>query len=47
MFCNCNKLSSLPHISKWNINKVTNMSKIFYQCNKLKDIPKFSKENES
>ena len=29
MFCNCYSLFSLPDISKWNTNKVTNMSNMF------------------
>ena len=30
MFYKCSSLSSLPDISKWNTNKVTDMSCIFY-----------------
>ena len=46
MFSNCESLSSLPDISKWDTKNVTNMSGMFYFCNKLSksDIPlKFKK----
>ena len=33
----------LPDISKWNINKVTNMSGIFSNCFELKELPDISK----
>ena len=32
MFYNCNNLSSLPDISNWNTNNVTDMSYMFYEC---------------
>ena len=40
-------LSSLPDISKWNINNVTNMSNMFYGCIKLSLLPEFSKKNKN
>jgi len=36
MFNLCTSLSSLPDISKWNTNNVTDMSYMFYDCNKIK-----------
>ena len=33
IFCECSKLSSLPDISKWNTNNVTDMKQIFDRCN--------------
>ena len=38
-------LSSLPDISKWNINKVTNISWLFYGCSSLLSLPDISKWN--
>ena len=32
LFYNCSSLLSLPDISKWNTNKVTNMGDMFYGC---------------
>ena len=32
MFYDCSSLKSLPDISKWNTNNVTNMSNMFYGC---------------
>ena len=32
MFSNCESLSSLPDISKWNTNNATDMSDIFSHC---------------
>ena len=40
MFSWCSLLSSLPDISKWNTNNVTNMSSMFYDCNPSLIIPK-------
>ena len=39
MFYNCESLSNLPDISKWNTNNVTNMSYMFYNCKKFLNIP--------
>ena len=39
MFYSCKSLSSLPDISKWNIEKVTDMSEMFKGCKKLTNIP--------
>ena len=41
MFYGCKSLSSLPDISKWNINNVTDMSYMFYECSSLKSLPEF------
>jgi len=44
MFNDCTSLSSLPDISKWNINNVTDMSYIHRNCISLlnlSDIPSF------
>jgi surface protein len=35
IFYGCKSLSSLPDISKWNTNKVTNMSYMFCGCKSL------------
>ena len=32
LFYKCESLTSLPDISKWNINKVINMSYMFAYC---------------
>ena len=34
MFYGCSSLSSLPDISNWNTNNVTDMNYMFYECNK-------------
>ena len=34
MFCRCSSLSSLPDISKWNTNNITNIVYMFYGCSK-------------
>ena len=41
-FMECNPLLGLPDISKWDISKVTNISKIFYECNSIKSLPNIS-----
>ena len=43
MFYNCESLSSLPDISKWDTKKVTNMKYLFYNCEKLSTLPDISK----
>ena len=45
MFYNCSSLSSLPDISKWNTNNVTDMSRMFCDCSSLKYLPALSKWN--
>ena len=45
MFYNCASLPSLPDISKWNTNKVINMSYMFYNCSSLLLLPDISKWN--
>ena len=45
MFYECSSLSSLPNISKWNTNKVTDMSYMFYGCSSLSSLPNISKQN--
>jgi len=45
LFFDCEKLSSLPDISKWKTNNVTNMSSIFIGCFKLLSLPDISKWN--
>ena len=43
-FCKCSSLSKLPpDISKWNVEKVKNMSFIFKECSSLKHIPNIAK----
>ena len=39
MFANCESLSSLPDISKWNINNVTDMKAMFQKCSSLTVLP--------
>ena len=41
----CSSLSSLPVISKWNTNNVTNMNDLFFGCSSLKSLPDISKWN--
>ena len=48
IFKGCESLSSLlslPDISKWNINIVTDINSIFYNCTKLISLPDISKWN--
>ena len=45
MFQLCKILSSLPDISKWNTQNVTNMSFLFSYCSKLSALPDISKWN--
>ena len=35
LFYECSSLKSLPDISKWNVNNVTNMSALFKGCSSL------------
>ena len=43
MLYDCSSLLSLPDISKWNINSVTDMSGMFSYCSSLKSLPDISK----
>ena len=43
--CSNPKLISLPDISKWNIEKVTDISCMFYCCKSLESLPDLSKWN--
>ena len=45
MFYGCKSLNSLPDISKWNTNKVTDMSGMFSECESLKSLPDISNWN--
>ena len=45
MFSNCSSLISLPDISKWNTNNVTNMVSMFSNCSSLISLPDISKWN--
>ena len=45
MFSGCSSLISLPDISKWNTNNVTNMYRLFYRCSSLSSLPDISKWN--
>ena len=47
MFSDCNTLSSLPDISKWDTSKVTDMSYMFSDCNSLSSLPDISKWDTS
>ena len=46
MFCDCSSLEYLD-ISKWNTNKITNMSSLFYGCKSLNKIIGISNLNTS
>ena len=43
LFFSCAKLEKLPDISKWETNKVINISEIFFRCSLLNNIPDISK----
>ena len=45
MFYNCKSLSTLSDISKWNTNKVRNMSYMFSDCDSLSSLPDILKWN--
>ena len=45
MFSWCSSLSSLPDISNWNTNNVTNMSEMFNGCSSLSSLPDISNWN--
>ena len=45
MFYRCSSLSSLPDISKWNINNMINMNYMFFGCSSLSSLPDISKWN--
>ena len=47
MFSNCESLSSLPDISKWNTSNVGGMSYMFSNCELLTSLPDISKWNIS
>ena len=45
IFCECPSILTLPDISKWNTNNVTDMSGMFYNCSSLLSLPDISKWN--
>ena len=45
IFSGCSSLSSLPDISKWNTNNVTDMYSMFSECSSLSSLPDISKWN--
>jgi surface protein len=45
MFRDCKSLLSLPDISQWNTNNVTDMIAMFYECTSLSSLPDISKWN--
>jgi surface protein len=45
MFCNCKSLSSLPDISKWDTQNVTDISSMLSCCELLSSLPDISKWN--
>ena len=45
MFRGCSSLSSLPDISNWNTNKVTDMRNMLDKCSSLSSLPDISKWN--
>ena len=46
MFRRCSSLSSIPNISKWETNNVTDMNEIFLKCTSLSSLPDISKWNQ-
>ena len=42
MFSKCQKLESLPDISKWDTSNVEDMSWMFFECRLLKTFPDIS-----
>jgi len=42
IFKNCSDLSSLPDISKWNTNNITNIESMFELCSSLIELPDVS-----
>ena len=42
MFRECSSLISLPDISKWDISKLNDITKIFYECKSLISMPNIS-----
>ena len=47
MFSGCNSLISLPDISKWNTDNVTDMSGMFSGCYSFISLPDISKWDNS
>ena len=45
MFYGCESLISIPNISDWNMENVTNLFGLFYECESLISIPDISKWN--
>ena len=45
MLANCYYLTSLPDISKWITNNVTDMNNMFCSCSSLTSLPDISKWN--
>ena len=43
LFFGCKSLTTLPDISKWNTNNITNMNDLFYNCKSLSSLPDISK----
>jgi hypothetical protein len=43
MFCYCSSLTSLSDITKWKLNKGTNIKDLFYGCSSLFSKPDVSK----
>ena len=43
LFYQCSSLISLPDISKWHVNNITNMGYLFYGCSSLISLPDISK----
>ena len=43
MFYDCSSLQSLPDISKWNTENVTDMISMFRSCSSLQSLPDLSK----
>ena len=45
LFNGCSSLSTLPDISKWNLDKCTDISSLFKYCSKLTSLPDIAKWN--
>ena len=41
-FENCNSLTVIPNISKWNFKNVIDISRMFYNCNSLISLPEIN-----
>ena len=45
IFEGCELLESLPDISNWNTENITDLNRLFFKCCNLKSLPDISKWN--